>query len=178
MRGEALMLHRRWRAALALLVFLPLAGCGEAKSSITGKVTFQGKPLQGCRVVFMPAKGQQVSVDVGENGLYTAEGVAVGEARVVVSIPRKVSQNPFMGMQDRGGPPISPEVGKPKFKPDGSPADAARGGAGAPAARSSPMPTPAVEVPDEVIRKFGDPATSGLKVQVEKGETTFNIEVK
>jgi hypothetical protein len=59
------------RAALYLSLGLAAglaAGCGVRYSSVTGRVTFDGKPLQGATVGFYPAQGR------GSHGLTDADG--------------------------------------------------------------------------------------------------------
>jgi hypothetical protein len=52
---------------------------------VSGKVTYQKKPLAGGTIVFVPAKkGTPVTATIGEDGTYEVKGVPVGECRVAV----------------------------------------------------------------------------------------------
>jgi hypothetical protein len=75
---------------LGLLVVL-LAGCSPtdplARYSVSGKVTFQSKPVEEGQITFEdPAAGQVNSSPLGSGGSYSLE-VPVGDFRVSVSPP-------------------------------------------------------------------------------------------
>jgi hypothetical protein len=62
------------------------AGCGPKVANVTGKVTYNGKPLneEGCNIVFQGTTGQSVVAPVAENGEYKASGVLAGANKVAV----------------------------------------------------------------------------------------------
>ncbi|WP_437229631.1 carboxypeptidase-like regulatory domain-containing protein [Planctomicrobium sp. SH661] len=137
--------HRKSSAALLGLTLLLASGCGAAASreekatvgGISGKVTFEGKPVTEGQVVFTNSEiNTEVPGNLDAQGNYSVNGVVVGEALVSVRpLP----------------PPTSMDVNAPKVKP----AD-----------------------PADIPKKYRSAKTSGLKLQVEKGAMTFDIDMK
>jgi len=91
-----------WLGAIAAV-----AGCGERRAEVSGKVTVDGKPLTGSAYTIMlaPDKGNPVqkipSAPLDENGVYRvttggADGVPLGWYRVYVA---------FDSRQSKGQPP-------------------------------------------------------------------------
>jgi len=71
---------------LVLLLFCSLAaGCAKPKGSISGKVTYQGKPLTTGFVTFTPEKGPAVTSPIDGEGNYRVEKVPVGAAKISVT---------------------------------------------------------------------------------------------
>src|SRR5437660_1764669 len=69
-------------AALALLP--PSAGCAGS-GTITGKVTYQGRPLTGGTVQFTSTKGRGTrTVQIGEDGSYTIPNMPTGPVKIAV----------------------------------------------------------------------------------------------
>ncbi len=76
----------------AVLLLLLVVGCKDnSPAKVSGKVTFDGKPLPKAMVVFTPADGSRSSVGVtNESGDYTLrftpseEGAVVGEHKVEI----------------------------------------------------------------------------------------------
>jgi hypothetical protein len=87
----------RHRACLLLL--LCLAGCsGAALPSVSGTVTWNGAPLEGGFISFLPESGVQATCkgDIKE-GRYEVPGITPGNWRVVITpLPRaKVVSTPW-----------------------------------------------------------------------------------
>ncbi|MDY3560547.1 hypothetical protein R5W23_001782 [Gemmata sp. JC673] len=71
-------------SALTLTCFAIL-GCGGGGSTVTGEVSFNGKPLEKGYVTFNPTDGKSAPVGAEVvGGRYTAKNVAVGKNKVVV----------------------------------------------------------------------------------------------
>jgi len=76
---------------------LGMVGCGGGDSTIklvpaSGIVTFNGAPLAGAQVKVFPEKGPLAMAETDVNGAFKLKsgalaGCAVGEAKVVVSVP-------------------------------------------------------------------------------------------
>jgi hypothetical protein len=95
------------RPGLAL-TFLALAavGCGN-RGDVSGRVTYNGKPLVFGTVQFEASDRTIKQANIGTDGSYSIPGVPVGEAKVAVS-----SENPkssaFQPLQREGRPPPKP----------------------------------------------------------------------
>jgi hypothetical protein len=63
---------------------LALAGCIGGKGEVSGTVTFDGKPLPGGMVTFIPANGKPESCRIGEDGSYRVANVPTGRAQIKV----------------------------------------------------------------------------------------------
>lgn len=57
----------------------------QKDGTVSGKVTYKGKPLPAGTVKFHSAKGKAVSATIQEDGTYRAKGVPAGDARLTVS---------------------------------------------------------------------------------------------
>ena len=86
--------------AIALCVVLPMmavVGCsgGSKVGKVTGKVTYQGKPVTGGSLVFAPvpaqgdsAPGAPATVTIDADGSYkTTSGAVVGQCKVLYTAP-------------------------------------------------------------------------------------------
>ncbi len=132
------------------LAFRKQADKGKT-GTITGTVTYKGRPLPGGTVAFHPARGQAVfSGPIRADGTYEVRGVPVGEARVTVDMALT-----------KAGPAKGPKLKTPpqdKVLP---------GKAGAEGQRYVPIP-----------RAYADVKTSGLRFEVRPGKQTLNIQLQ
>ena len=94
------------------LGFLALvaAGC-QGKGDVSGKVTFEGKPLVFGTVLFEGSDGSLRQGNIERDGSYSVSGVATGEAKVAVSSLNPTSSD-FQRIQREGRPqpPPQPEI--------------------------------------------------------------------
>jgi hypothetical protein len=92
----------RWSAAVVGLALLSaLAGCGgPAKAPVSGKVTFNGEPVDGGTIVLGPlgsGETKAASAEVGKDGTFTIGegGAMLGKYRVGYTAPQpKASEDP------------------------------------------------------------------------------------
>jgi len=143
------VLRRGWPVMLLLLA----AGC-SSKGTISGKVTYQGKPLTAGTVTFVPEQGGGAFMGYIREGQYKVEDVPPGSAKIAVSTP--VASNRFIGKMQ---PP--PEVLKSAVR-DMPSADAAK----------QAVPE-AVPIPS----RFENPDTSGLTYTVKSGGQVHDIDL-
>jgi hypothetical protein len=74
----------RWLLrGLTLCLVLASVGCGS-KGTVSGKITYNGKPLPSGTVTFVPEKGSVVTAAIVD-GKYTAEKVPTGPAKILVT---------------------------------------------------------------------------------------------
>jgi hypothetical protein len=140
--------------ALALAVSVAVFGCGGGKGgtgTVTGKVTYKGAPLKGGRVTFA-AGGKSGQGEIKEDGSYTAQNVPTGQAKVAVetSYLKQISRVPqYKPPKDQKFPE--------GYKPGGDP-DAAK--------HFMAIPS-----------KYESTESSGLTLDVKRGEQTFDIKL-
>jgi hypothetical protein len=144
---------------ISLFAFLlACVGCGAKTGDVSGKVTYQGKPVVYGSVVIVGPDGIPKSGAIQPDGSYSVAGVGVGEAKVAVSSPQP----------DGAG----------KAAGDGK----AKGGRDADADDKTPPPGAAAAPPVKgwfaLPPESGDTNKSGLKVTVGGGTTTFDIPLK
>jgi hypothetical protein len=132
-------------------------GCGGdiARSTVRGKVTYKGKPLQEASVVFMASDNMSYPLNLQPDGTYVVPGVARGKVRVVVQVEpeRVVSPRPEKA---------SKKAANPEEEKD--------------AARLKDLP-PVVQVP-QLDAKLGNPETSGLSFELSQPEQEWSIDLK
>jgi hypothetical protein len=126
---------------LVLVLLLAAVGCGppKVKQGVQGKVTLDGKPVNG-EVTFLASDGKPYSSPISPEGNYSIPGCPKGEAKIKVT----------------GGlvaPGASSTVG-----PDGKPLPSLDPGGGAKAPEGPKGVAPPA--------KYGDYGTSGLKCDV------------
>jgi hypothetical protein len=130
-----------------LVLAAAAGGCGRPTASLSGTVTYCGRPVTSGEVVFLAADGRaSAHAPIGPDGRYTVEGAPVGDARVAVDNP---PPSWFAtGPRLPAAPANDPEVRE----------------ALAQAARYVPTPP-----------RYRDPNRSGLTHTVEKGRQTYDI---
>jgi hypothetical protein len=83
---KTLSLNRRYVGVLFVLFLTALLseGCGKPKGSVSGQVTYNGKPLKTGFVTFVPEKGPAVDSPIDGEGNYHVKNVPVGTAKIGV----------------------------------------------------------------------------------------------
>jgi hypothetical protein len=85
--------NRCWVVLPALLLSSVVAGCGSGSDlcSVTGQVTYQGKPLEQGSIVFVSPTSRQVTGEIASGEILkvtttqTGDGIAAGEYLVAIS---------------------------------------------------------------------------------------------
>jgi|GEM_PF-969351 len=85
--------HRTLAFALAVGL-AAVGGCSPPRYDVTGKVTYNGAPLNhpDGQIVFVGPTGDQVSAAIGADGTYRATGVVSGTNRVAVFYPNPAAK--------------------------------------------------------------------------------------
>jgi hypothetical protein len=159
------------------LSLVAVVGCGPAKGSLSGKVTYQGKDLKGGSVSLIPVAGdgQSYSTKINEDGTYSFDQILSGKYKVCVETTSlKGATSGAAAGPTYGGKPASGAKEKSKIKnklPEGvqPPTEGYRvaeafGGGTEAASRY-------VAIPPE----FGDPSSTPLTVEVKGGSQTHDI---
>jgi hypothetical protein len=133
-----------------VLLTLPLAtGCGgQAKGTVSGTVTYQGKQLPSGMVTFVPEKGAPLYSPIQSDGSYRMENVPAG--------PVKIGVQPKTAQATQDAPSAMPR----------NPADY---GKVKTAQSKSDAPIPP---------KYADPNQSGLTYTVTQGSQQHDIVLK
>lgn len=86
---------------LLLMGALLVSGCGSdvARTPVTGKVNYNGKPVPSGTVAFV--NGSTVTTGTIQNGQYSIPNVAVGENQVSVTTPPTPSTGQQMQMKQK-----------------------------------------------------------------------------
>jgi hypothetical protein len=146
---------RRWAAPLALWTAAVICGCSGSKApssaEVSGKVTYNGRPVTGGQVTFVTVKGGYASGGViDENGNYKVT-VPVGDVKITVD-------NSMLGRGGRGVP---------------------RGGGGGMLKRpDSEAPTEMKGRYMDLPSKYANADQTDLTYTVVAGPQTHNIELK
>src|SRR5262249_59053460 len=90
-------------------ILLAVCACGSETATVTGKVTFQDKPVTSGSVVFYGDNGQVDSGLLDAEGKYTIARAPVGVVKVAVLASKTAGKG-----SKGGGPPPGPPAGKGK----------------------------------------------------------------
>jgi hypothetical protein len=131
-----------------------LCGCGAGRGTVSGKVTYQNKPLQLGSVVVVGSDGIPRTAPITAGGLYIIPDIPCGEARLAVHSPDpagavKIYEEEQIKLQKGLRPP-----------PGRKPADVDR-------QQWFPIPP-----------QYGDFARSGLALTVRQGTNPLDIDMK
>ena len=140
----------RLSAVLLLLGMTWIAGCtGGGKGTVTGQVSFQGKPLPNGRISFVCQEGKQAvySSEIKE-GAYTIPDCPAGAVKITVETFKPVKIDPKL---------MPKGLGITRDRDPNAPATAA--------------PDTYVKIPE----RYGSTETSGLTYSVIKGPQTHDI---
>jgi hypothetical protein len=150
---------------VALLLVVVVAGCGQGRGSVSGRVLYNGAPLPGGRVTFRPADSAQntVSVELDKDGNYQAV-LPTGAVKVCVDNRELEPVVPFEAPQLPPGLPPGVKKAIGSAKPDKAPPQTPQ---------DAPHKLPGKYVP--IPEKYYSVDTSGLQFTVEGGNQKHDI---
>jgi hypothetical protein len=125
----------------------PLTGCGDRAASVSGTVTFQGRPLNGGSVILYCKDEQIVRGIIGADGSYSIANVPRGSCRVTVKTHAPIPPG-FHLRQSL--PPVE----------DGP---------------IPPPQANSLAIPTTIPERYAMPEESGLAVDVNRPHTLFDI---
>ncbi len=140
---------RRIAAMMLLVLLVGAGGCGKT-ATVTGNVTYQGRPVTYGSVIFLNADRTARSCAIATDGSYRVEGVLPGAVNIAV-----ISRDPAKGRSAVRG------------RKSTSPAKTAEASPSVPAMGWFPLPS-----------RFESPAASGLSFDVSPGLSSHDIEMK
>jgi hypothetical protein len=171
MKWEAGSVAAGWwpRRGWVLLLLVGLAaGCGST-GTISGTVTYKGKPLKAGTVSFMTTEGGHVaSGEIKEDGTYTVSRVPAGPAKVTVKSVEVFTPpgGGMMGGRSGGG------------APRGAPAGAAENVKPPPGVDMSGFnPNSSNDKAMKVPDKYKDFAKTPLTCDVKSGNQPYDIQL-
>ena len=129
-----------------MLSFLAL-GCGPSFGDVSGKVTYNARPLAFGSVMFLASDGRPYDATIDEAGNYAVRKVPVGLARIAVSCLTPIAAtDPGDGVNKAGS-------------------------------RVGPLDESQSKIASTIPTRYGDFAKSKLVVTIESGRTTHDIEL-
>jgi hypothetical protein len=126
-----------------------IVGCGRS-TTVTGKVSYAGRPVTHGSVIYVGADKAARSAAIAPDGSYTIEGILPGAVNIAV-ISREPSRGRSILRSHAAAPPSQP------------------GAAGEAASDNEWFPLPA---------KFESPMNSGLGCTLGAGHVTHDIDLK
>jgi len=149
------------RILVALIGLILLLGCGSKRStggSISGTVTYKGKPVNRAMLFFHPTSGEghDISVPTTQEGTFSVSDIPPGEYTIFMEgarIPPGALKEPEI---PKGMDPAKAEEMKRKFQQ-------MRGGE-----------VPTIPFP----KKYQNVATTDLKCTITPGKQQLNLELK
>jgi hypothetical protein len=142
-----------------LLLALAADGCSRAPGNLSGKISYNGKPLAVGSVLLIGVDAQPRTAWIEADGSYHFDDVPVGEAKLAVYSP-----DPDLAERTRSQTKTKPGPKKAK--------------------RVRPTPSSSEVSADDrrkwfaIPSKYGDVEHSGLRVTITSGPNTFQIEMK
>lgn len=100
----------RMVAAWSLVLLAAAAGCSGGKSTLSGRVLYNGRAVLVGSIIVVGADGVAVVGRLDDNGEFTVGGIRPGEVRVGVSSPTPVQQ---AGFRRPGRGPAKPLIPPP-----------------------------------------------------------------
>jgi hypothetical protein len=140
-----------------LMLLVVSAGC-SSKGTVSGKVTYQGKPVPAGTVIFVPLAGGGGFTANIRDGAYTVEGLPLGPVKISVSTPVNAAHMKELVSKMRPPPEMMQKV---------APGKSAEGSA------PPSQDTQAVSIP----ARFQDPEKSGLTYTVKSGSQVYDIDI-
>jgi hypothetical protein len=134
---------------MMIVTLIAATGCaGRGVGTVSGRVTFKGKPVASGGVVMVADEGPPISATINEDGTYVCRNVPAGTVKIGV-----VSPNDVMEARERKAqkPGIAEAGDLGKFDP----------------AKWFPIPS-----------KYANYMNSPLTFEVKKGENTFDIDLE
>jgi hypothetical protein len=139
-------------------VLFCIMGCGGSVATVSGKVSYQGKPLSGGTVTLIPEQGVPLTGAIKPDGSYSIAKVPFGRVKVAVETKSAQSKQPSGVIQ--------------------LPAPIRQKTAQLPKELENPNNTQETSRYIPIPDRYSDPDKSGLSFVVEKSKQVFDLELK
>jgi hypothetical protein len=150
-----------------------VVGCGSY-ATVTGTVTYKGQPIPSGYIVFHPESGARLANAPIIDGVYNAEKVATGPAKVTITSLYMEGGTSTMAKR-MGGEGAPPEmISKMGMPPSDVPIPPEARERMAKGAASFAQTKKGLKIPD----RYGDPELSGLTYAVEAGQQTKDFKLE
>jgi hypothetical protein len=131
-----------------------MVGCGCAKADLSGRISYNGKPVSFGTVQAFGSDGRPVSASIQPDGSYSLRALALGEARLAVSTSDPTLLRTAVIRAGRQRP----------------------AGAASPLESEPPQIAPSQWFP--LPEQYRSVDTSGLTATIKQGSNTFDINLK
>lgn len=164
-----------WGLTLVLSLAL-IAGCSSDKSApakLSGTVTYNGAPVTGGMLSFYTNAGVYPAA-ISSDGTYSVADIPTGDMVVTVDtemLNPGIKKQTYSGKNSGGGGGM---YGKAAGRGSAAPKGAKQETSPAPEGAEQPSPGNYVKIP----RDYADKNKSPLKITVERGSQTINLELK
>jgi hypothetical protein len=74
-----------------LVVLVLVGGCARGPGSVSGTVTYQGKPLETGTITFYDTAHNAPTAEINKDGTYSIPKVAAGKAKIAVVMPMPIA---------------------------------------------------------------------------------------
>ena len=151
MRSRLLLAHflSRWTSISLFLLFSVMVGCHSNTAEVSGKVTYQNKPVNTGMIMFLiKGHSKPFYATIEKGGTYSIKGIPIGDAIVTVS-----SSNPHAHNRNKERKAL---LGKAL-------------------PRKVQQTSQAIDNWFPIPEKYNDVNASGLTVTIETGVNTFDI---
>jgi hypothetical protein len=162
---------------LGCLICFVAIGCGPSFGSVSGTVTYNGKPLKGGYVTFVSTSGREsASATIQEDGTYKIPKIATGDYKVCVDTD---------SLKPTQGPPTTAMYGKAAAKTASKAPPASKPPEGAAIPDGYTPSNPAdmaaqknAKIYTPIPGKYGKADTTDLSFSVTGPNMTYEIVVK
>jgi hypothetical protein len=139
-----------------LLLLMAVTGCGSGTADISGRVTYQGKPLPAGAVIIHGANGKVQSGPISADGTYAIYKAPVGDVKIAVVTPK---------------PPPPQPAATPGMK-------RSKGGGRKHPGAAEAHPPPPVDKFVPIPERYKDPEQSGLTFTLKSGSQTIDLDLQ
>ena len=168
---------RLYTSTFAIVCAIAIAGCGQSKATVSGKISLKGKALNGGFITFHGDSGRQsFSSQIDEAGSYKIDSALSGTYRISITTVQSTTMGPdmmAMKMKMGGGKSPLPGGGGALKGVKNEPPK----GAVLPQGYEMSTPSDGTKKITIVPEQYSDCEKSGLTATLNAGDNVHNIEL-